>query len=341
MLQNVIKTLSKRIEDYRKKNVKEAVTKSGLIEPLFKEIGWDFEDVDSVEPQFPVVLEGKDNPADYALKFEGKVCLFLEAKRINVKIDVAIKDGTEKAIKENVPWLIATNGDVIAVLMIDQSISEEERGVFQVALSDSVQGEQTLNQFIDYLQLLTPEKIQSGVLKSFAEQKLKETRMTSVLKTTLHSDEFRELIQKNFSEIYLDDKLDQDVLDKIIEKIRISERDGPITIKTPVEDPNSPKFQTRRKKLFQYPGKDEEESINRNIKEKRELWLEFIERKRMSTPEFKEHAHFLKHGTGGFAYFLTYWGLATNDGYDKVRNGTFFKINEAIIAEIKGILDVK
>jgi hypothetical protein len=341
MLQDVIKALSKRIEDYRKRNLNEAATKSGLIEPLFKEIGWDFTDIDSVEPEFPVFLEGENNPADYALKFEGKVCLFLEAKRINEKIDFAIKDGTAKAIKENVPWLIATNGDAIAVLMIDQSIPDEERGVFQVALSDFVQGEQTLNQFIVFLQLLNPERIQSCVLKSFAEQKLKETRITNVLKTTIDSAPFRELIQDNFSEIYPDDKLDQEVLDKIMEKLRISEWDGPTTIETPVEEANSPKFQTRRKKLFQYPGKNERESINKNIIEKKQLWLEFIERKRMSNQEFKDHASFAKKAVAGFSYFLTYYGLATNDGKDKVRGGIVLKINEAIIAEIKAILDIK
>lgn len=157
MLQNVIKVLSKRIEDYRKKNVNEASTKSGLIQPLFKEIGWDFTDIDSVEPEFSVLLEGENNPADYALKFEGKARLFLEAKRINEKIDIAIKDGAEKSIKENVPWLIATNGD---------------------------------------------------------------------------------------------DKLDQDVLNKIMEKIRIGEWDGPTNKETPVEEANSQKFQTRRKSFF-------------------------------------------------------------------------------------------
>jgi predicted type IV restriction endonuclease len=156
-----------------------------LIQPLFTEIGWDFTHIDNVEPEFPVLLEGENKPADYALKFEGKVCAFLEAKGINVKIDVAIKDGAEKAIKENVPWVISTNGDAIAVLIIDQSIPEEERGVFQAALSDSVEGEQTLDQFIAYMQLLTPEAIQSGNLKKFAEQKLKETRITNILKTTL------------------------------------------------------------------------------------------------------------------------------------------------------------
>lgn len=341
MLHDVIKVLSKRIEDYRKKNVNEAATKSGLIQPLFNEIGWDFTDIDSVEPEFPVLLEGENKPADYALKFEGNVCLFLEAKRINEKIDIAIKDGAEKAIKENVPWLIATNGDAIAVLMIDQSIPEEERVVFQVALSDSAQGEQTLSQIIDYLQLLTPEKIQSDVLQRFAEQKLKETRITNALKTTIDSDEFRKLIQENFSEIYPDDELDQDVLDKIMKKIRISEWDGPTTIEPPAEEANSPKFQTRRKKLFQYPGKNEKEKVIKNIKQKRQLWLEFIEKKRMSTPEFKDHASFVKKGVAGFAYFLIYYGLATNDGKDKVRGGIFLKINEAIIAEIKAILDIK
>ena len=126
-----------------------------------------------------------------------------------------------------------------------------------------------------------------------------------------------------------------------MEKIRIGEWDGPTNKETPVEEANSQKFQTRRKKLFQYPGKNEKEKINKNIKEKRQLWLEFNEKKRMSTPEFKDHASFVKKGVAGFAYFFTYYGLATNDGKDKVRGGIFLKINEAIIAEIKAILDVK
>lgn len=178
---NYLKDLSKKIDNYRKKNHNEASTKNGLVEPLFKAIGWDFSDVDSVEPEFPVFLEGENKPVDYALKFEGKACLFLEAKRINEKIGVAKKEGAEKAVQEKVPWVIATNGDSIAVLMIDESIPEGEREVFQAALSNSVHGEQTLSQFMGYLQLLTPEAIQSGVLRGFAEKKLKETRVTNVL----------------------------------------------------------------------------------------------------------------------------------------------------------------
>ncbi|MBM4284024.1 MAG: hypothetical protein FJ128_02075 [Deltaproteobacteria bacterium] len=336
---NDIKALSKKIEDYRKRNLNEASTKNGFIEPLFKVIGWDFADVDSVEPEFPVFLEGENKPVDYALKFERKPCLFLEAKRINENIDVAKKDGMKKAVQEKVPWVIATNGDSIAVLMIDESIPEEEREVFQVTLSDSVHEEQTLSQFIAYLQLLTPEAIQSGVLRRFAEQKLKETRVTNVLKNTLYSDEFRTLLQENFSESYPDDNLDQDVLDKIMEKIKIGEEIGP-TIIEHIEDPNSTKFQNLRKKLFQYPGKAEKKSIERNIIEKRELWLQFIERKRMSSPEFKDLWHFKQKGVAGFCFYLTYWGLATNDGDDKVRGGKFFKINDAIIPEIKAILKI-
>ncbi len=230
MRPNILKDLSKQIENLKRKNLGEAATKSVLIQPLLEEIGWNFKDIDCIEPEFPVFLDGENRPADYALKIDRKVCLFLEAKRINEKIDVAIKDGSEKAIEENVPWLIATNGDAIAVLMIDKSIPEEERMVFQTTLSDSVMGEQSLKQFIARLNLLSPGNIQTGGLEEFAKQKLKETRITNVLKNTLSSDEFKELIQENFRAIYMDDQLDRDVLDAIIEKIRVGDKSVPVSI---------------------------------------------------------------------------------------------------------------
>jgi hypothetical protein len=340
-MQSKIRALSKRIDDYRKKNLNEAATKSGLIEPLFRVFGWDFSDIDGVQPEYPVMLEGMNNPADYALKFDGKVRLFLEAKRINEKINVAIEDGTAKAIKEDVPWLIATNGDAVAVLMIDQNISEEENEVFNVSLSDALQGEQALNHFIRHMQLLAPEAIQSGDLQRFAEQKLKETRITNTIKNIINSGEFRGLIQETFSEIYPDDKVDQDILDKTIEKIRIGDRDEPSAIDKPVDDPDSPTYQDRRKKLFKYPSKKEQESIKNNIKDKETLWLEFIEKKRMPMQEFKDYAKFAKKGVSGFYAFLRHYGLAIPDGKDKVRGGIVLKINESIIAEIREILGVK
>ena len=74
--------------------------------------------------------------------------------------------------------------------------------------------------------------------------------------------------------------------------------------------------------------------------EKKELCLKFIDVKTMSTQEFKDHYDFLPKATGGFTYYLQINGLATNVGYDKIRKGAIFKINEDIIPEIKELLGV-
>ena len=61
----------------------------------------------------------------------------------------------------------------------------------------------------------------------------------------------------------------------------------------------------------------------------------------MSTQQFKDYADFLPKATGGFTYWLVSNGLAINVGYDKIRKGAIYEINEEIIPEIKRILDVK
>jgi predicted type IV restriction endonuclease len=338
LLQKVRELASQAIE-YKKLNVDEPGTKSGLIEPLFREIGWNFSHISSVHPEFPVELDGVNKPADYALKIEENPCLFIEAKRINSNIKAAIKDGTEKALKEGVLWLIATNGDTIAVLKIDEKIPETERVVFQVTLSDVVNEKQALTKAANHLLLLAPENVTSDKLETLAEQQLKRTRITNAIKNTLDSKEFVKLIQGNYNKLYAGDKPDPKTLEGIVGKITVGIQKTEVVLPPDKSrEPDSELIRRRQERLFKYPSKHAKSQIQKNINDKDRLWLKFIERKRMSTQEFKDHADFVSHGTGGFTAFLTHNGLASNVGYDNIRKGAIYEINEEIIPNIKAIL---
>lgn len=281
ILKDKIREIVPKIKDYQKMNVHEAGTKAGLIEPLFKEIGWDFSDIYSVEPEFPVIMDGLNNPADYALKFDKKIKLFIEAKRINAEIKTAINAGTKKAIEKSVIWLIATNGNAISVLKIDKKIPEQERTIFQIILSDIVNDEQALTEAENLLQLLSPENVESGDFQRFAEKELRRKRITNVITSVYYSKSFEELIQEKYKMRYPKDKLDPNDLKQIIRKIGLS-AEKPTILPTQEPEVADPEIIRRRQdRIFNPPNNNDQEKIKKNIWEKRELWSNFIKNKRM------------------------------------------------------------
>jgi predicted type IV restriction endonuclease len=333
-----IKEIALKAHDYRKKQVLEPGTKAGLIEPLFREIGWDFSDVDCVEPEFQVVLDGKNNPVDYAFKVENKPFLFLEAKRINLDIKVAIKDGTEKAIEKKISWLIASNGDTIAVLKIDERIPEPERIAFQISLSDTVDDDLKLTEAAGLLSLLKPENIESGKLQTFADDQLKKARIIKVIDELILSEEFLRLVQEKYKKKYKDDLTDPKFLKEIVQNINVgAEEKSIVTVHKPKR--SDPKIiEQRQTRLFSRPGRTEKKRIKEHIKDKAELWREFIQRKRMSREDFKELYEFIPHAVAGFTAFLLANGLATHVADDPYE-GAIYEINKEIIPKIEGILD--
>lgn len=339
-LQSRIKETAAKAKKYSKQNVNEPATKSGLIEPLFRQIGWDFADIDHVQPEFPVVIDGDTNPVDYALRIDEKPVIFIEAKAINVKLDGAINDGTKKALKKKVPWLVATNGNMIAVLKIDKKIPEPERTVFQVELSKSVDDESELAEVGNSLMLLSPENVSSGALENFAIDQLRKTRITNAIQKVIDSAGFQKTIQETHKQLYPGEKADTELLKAIINEINIGIEKAEIAPAGKPKVPDMELIKQRQDRLFNYPSKQQKNLIKKNILGKAELWMKFIERKRMLTKEFLEFAEFKKYATGGFSKFLTENGLATKAGYDEYRRAAIFRINEEIIPEIKKILGI-
>jgi hypothetical protein len=287
---------------------------------------------------------GDTNPADYALKIGEKPVIFLEAKRINVDLQDAIEDGTKKALQKKVPWLIASNGNTIAVLKIDKKIPEPERTVFQIELSKSVDDESELAEVGNSLMLLSPENVSSGALENLANNQLQKTRIANAIQEVIGSAGFQKTIQgtiqKTHKKLYAGEKANTKLLKVMAEKINIGIELEKVAPAGKPKVPDMELVKQRQDRLFKYPSKHQKNLIRKNILGKAELWMKFIERKKMLTKEFLEFAEFKRFATGGFSKFLTENGLATKVGYDEYRRAAIYRINEEIIPEIKKILGV-
>jgi VCBS repeat-containing protein len=339
-LEAQIKDIAKKIEKYRRADANEHETKNGLIRPLFEKLGWKFDDLETIRHEFKVFLDGEYKPADYAYQIDNRVTVLMEAKKINEKLEVAIDDGTRKAVTASVPWVIATNGDSIALLMVDKSISEQERSVFQTTLSYAIHDEEALSHAVACLQLLTPDSINYGSLGKFAKREIKKKRMRSALEATLKSQDFQNLVNANYEQLYASDQPDPELLAQAIDKIAIdADTHGGTAITPVVDEENTARL---REFIFKYPSDSMKKRIKANLIDKKELWIEFIVKGKMSSPEMADLADFKAHATGGYASWLIKYGIIRKTGeYDNIRKGAYFEIYPEVIPDLKKLIGIE
>lgn len=67
------------------KSYHEAKTKQGFVQPLFRSLGWDFDNVDEVSPE-ESVSKGR---VDYAFKIKGVSRFYLETKHLKADLNNA------------------------------------------------------------------------------------------------------------------------------------------------------------------------------------------------------------------------------------------------------------
>lgn len=92
-----------------KKVFHEAKTKQGFIEPLFRALGWDFEDTNEVAPE----EKASNERVDYAFKLHGVSQFYLEAKPLKADLTKAdyVKQAITYAYNKGVTWAVLTNFD--------------------------------------------------------------------------------------------------------------------------------------------------------------------------------------------------------------------------------------
>ncbi len=84
-LEATLATVRDRIGKYRGQVIGESNTKSVLIEPVLRALGWDVEDLDEVRREYR--RKPSDNPVDYALFLLRTPRLFVEAKALKENLN--------------------------------------------------------------------------------------------------------------------------------------------------------------------------------------------------------------------------------------------------------------
>ena len=111
--------IAELIEKYQKltpkeiKGFNEAATKQGFIEPMFRALGWDFENTNEVSPE----ENASNGRVDYAFKLNNVSQFYLEAK--SLKADLNREDFVKQAVSysyaRGVTWAILTDFESLRV----------------------------------------------------------------------------------------------------------------------------------------------------------------------------------------------------------------------------------
>jgi len=89
------------------KELNEAATKQGFIEPMFRALGWDFEDTNEVSPE----ENASNGRVDYAFKLSSVSQFYIEAKPLKADLNNPdyIKQAITYAYNNGVTWAGLTN----------------------------------------------------------------------------------------------------------------------------------------------------------------------------------------------------------------------------------------
>ncbi len=132
-------------------------TKSKIIEPLLRELGWSFLD-DEVETEHSIDLGTNIEDIDYALLVGKRPAVFLEVKSLGSKLKIENqKKKWNYAAHEDVKWFALTNGTEIKIFNTEREgdpqenlIGEaslrnfkEKKHVFEIISRDSIMSEKT------------------------------------------------------------------------------------------------------------------------------------------------------------------------------------------------------
>ena len=89
----------------------EALTRYALIDPVLRSLKWDTEDPTQVQPEFST----EQGRPDYALLWNKKPYVMVEAKSLNGDLERAIDKGFKYCWKNKVPFYVVTDGNIWAI----------------------------------------------------------------------------------------------------------------------------------------------------------------------------------------------------------------------------------
>ena len=103
----------------------EALTRSALIDPLLRELGWDTSDPHMVMPEYKL----GNGRADYALLSNGSPMVILEAKSLESPLQNAVEQGVHYCLMQGTSYFSVTDGRRWEVYETHKPVPVEEKRV--------------------------------------------------------------------------------------------------------------------------------------------------------------------------------------------------------------------
>jgi hypothetical protein len=133
-LRDTVEQVRERIQRHRE--LDEQNTKASLIDPVFRSLGWDMEDLDEVRREYK--QRPSDGPVDYALFVAGEPRLFIEAKKLgsNLADRRWASQVVGYATTAGVEWVVLTDGNEYRIYNSHAAVPVEQKLLRSVRLTD-------------------------------------------------------------------------------------------------------------------------------------------------------------------------------------------------------------
>jgi len=197
MEQEAKEKLSQLITKYQnlplkqRKQYNEASTKNSFIQPLFEALGWDFSDINEVEPEQRIAA----GRVDYVFKINGVSKFCLEVKPLRDELsDDDRRQAISYAYNKGVSWAVLTNLDRLQVFNAERQTADLDNILFL-----NLSCENYVNDFND-LWLLSKESVTASALDKAAQKYGKLARRIPIEKQLYQH--LRGCREKLFTEVY-------------------------------------------------------------------------------------------------------------------------------------------
>jgi hypothetical protein len=181
-LDEVLTLVRNRLTRYRDQSLNEQNTKSSLIDPVLRALGWDTEDFEEVHREYKP--KPTDNPVDYALFILRTPRLFLEAKALGGNLNDRrwANQIMGYAAVSGVEWVVLTDGNEYRLYNAHAPVPIEEKLFRSVQIDDD--GPPTTTT----LELLSKERMQENLIEVLWRSSFIDQQILVVLESLFGSD---------------------------------------------------------------------------------------------------------------------------------------------------------
>jgi len=187
-MDDFIKRHKERIQNLKKLDVKEANTRSNLIDPLLIYLDWDIHNINEVEMEKQVI---SGYSVDYALKINGVSKIFIEAKKVNDNLS-NLKD-ISKAVRyandDGIEWCLITNGDKLNLYKALEPGDLNNKLVLEINISN--------DKNLEFLEFFKKERIRKDIFSTELNEIISINKIIKTLESVFFNlnDDFIEYIE--------------------------------------------------------------------------------------------------------------------------------------------------